>query len=67
MCDVYDREASYQSAVCGTAPSCALALLVLWEFPHSPRALRFANHALVRAFNAGCDVLEYDGIKGWIR
>ena len=57
----------YQVHVCGNRPSVALALLALWERPWSSSALRFANHALVRAYNRGCDVLEHDGIKGWIR
>ena len=51
-------EVDYRARVCGDRPSVALALLALWERPWSPRALRFANHALVRAYNAGCDVLE---------
>lgn len=61
------RDDEYQVLVCGNRPSCALALLAFWECPHSSRALRFANHALVSAYNAGLDVLEHNGIKGWIR
>lgn len=57
----------YQVLVCGNRPSVALALLALWECPYSTRCLRFANHALVHAYNAGCDILEHDGIRGWIR
>lgn len=44
--------------VCGFRPSCALSLLALWERPWSSNALRWANHALVRAYRAGLDVLE---------
>ncbi len=40
--------------------SCALLLLDVWERPWSPTAMRYANHALVRAYNRGCDVLESD-------
>lgn len=57
----------YHNAIVVGRPSCALALLALWDRPRSPSALRFANHALVRAYNAGLDVLEHNGIKGWIR
>lgn len=39
-------------------PSCAASLLDLWAMPWSSRALRFAAHALQRAYNRGLDVLE---------
>lgn len=46
-------------------PSCALSLLALWERPWSSNALRWANHALVRAYSAGLDVLEAgDRVRG---
>jgi hypothetical protein len=40
--------------------SCAGALLSLWERPWSPTALRFAYHALCRAYRRGLDVMEAD-------
>ena len=57
----------YLVMVCYGRPSCAMSLLALWERPWSSHALRWANHVLVRAYNAGCDVLEHNGIKGRIR
>lgn len=38
--------------------SIAESLLVLWDRPWSPTALRFAYHATRYAFSRGLDVLE---------
>lgn len=48
----------YAPIVCRGNPSCALAMLALWERPWSTRALRYAYHVLYRALARGCDVLE---------
>jgi hypothetical protein len=44
-------------------PSVAASLLDLWDMPWSPRALRFAAHALQRAYIRGLDVLEAGEIE----
>lgn len=50
----------YHNAVVVGRPSCALSLIELWDRPTSPSALRFAYHALCRAYRRGLDVMEHD-------
>jgi len=56
--DVPDREDSYRIVVAHDRPSCALSLLALWDRPWSANAMRWANHVLTRAHNAGLIVLD---------
>jgi hypothetical protein len=53
-----DVASEYVKHVTRGNPSCAFALLALWERPWSSTALRFAAHALQRAYTRGLDVLE---------
>ncbi len=57
--DLYRVFVLHADESCPTGkPSCALSLLALWDAPWSPTAMRFAYHALARAYAVGCDPLE---------
>jgi len=55
----------YRVHVVGNRPSCALALLAVWDAPWSGRAMKFAYHALHHAVARGLDVLEYPVARSW--
>lgn len=54
-----DAEYRYLArATLGRGVSVAVSLLALWDRPWSPRALRFATHAVAYALSRGLDVME---------
>lgn len=58
------RESWYRARVAPDV-SVALALLALWDRPWSSNAIRFAYHALHRAYARGLDVLEASPRERW--